>query len=547
MDYFDLLFNFNTLQTLIQPKQNYMRKFIFSALILLTPFLSHAQQSGLSEIIDSGFKKYTQWFVNVIFYEIPFTEQFKVPWVVIVLIGGAIYFTFYFRLINFSAFGTAIKVVRGDFQDIEDHGAETLYEKTEGKVELKKADGEVTHFQALSTALSATVGLGNIAGVGVAISIGGPGATFWMIIGGLLGMATKFAECTLGVKYREVGHDGTIYGGPMYYLRNGLAQKGYKKLGRVMGFIFAVLVTGGAFGIGNMFQANQASVQFASLFGWQDSDIILVIGAILALIVALVIVGGIKRIAKVAETLVPFMAVLYFISASVVILMNYQYIGTAFGQIFNGAFTGAGITGGVAGVMIQGFRRSTFSNEAGIGSAPIAHSAVRTRYPASEGVVALLEPFIDTVVICTMTALVIIISNVDGQILHYGQEITEGVRITALAFDSTLPNFSIALTIAVILFAISTMISWSYYGLQGFMYLFGRSERNKLVYNIVFCIFIWIGSAISLDAVIDFSDAMIYAMAVPNIIGVILLAPVIKKEVKRYYEAINLKRKVMDQ
>lgn len=513
-----------------------MKKLYTLFFFLFSTTIIHAQEIApdFSERVDLIFQKYTSWFIDAIFYEIPFTENFQVPWVVIVLIGGAIYFTIYFKLINLTEFRTAIKVVRGDFDDLE-----RLDEEEKAGEEKKEAEGEVSHFQALATALSATVGLGNIAGVGVAISLGGPGATFWMIIGGLLGMATKFAECTLGVKFREIGEDGTVYGGPMYYLRNGLASIGLKNPGRVLAFIFAVLVTGGAFGIGNMFQANQASLQFTHLFGWESTTAVMVVGISLASIVGLVIVGGIKRIAKVTEKLVPFMAVMYVLSALVIIVINYQHIGAAFSIIFDGAFTGAGIAGGATGVMIQGFRRSTFSNEAGIGSAPTAHAAVKTKFPASEGIVALLEPLIDTVIICTMTALVIIIANFDANILTYGQGVTEGVSLTAAAFDSAIPHFSIALTIAVILFAVSTMISWSYYGLQGFMYLFGRGNKTRMTYNIMFCVFIWIGSVISLDAIVDISDAMIFAMAVPNIIGIVLLTPVVKRELKRYKKAIK--------
>lgn len=508
---------------------------LFFNLIASAAFAQDSQIS-LTDKIDAQFQYYTDWFVRAIFYEIPFSENFQVPWVVIILIGGAIYFTTYFKGINFREFFTAIKVVRGDFDDLE------RLDKNGKNNSEKEAEGEVSHFQALATALSATVGLGNIAGVGVAISIGGPGATFWMILGGLLGMATKFAECTLGVKFREIGKDGTVYGGPMYYLRNGLASIGLKEPGKILAIIFAVLVTGGAFGIGNMFQANQASLQFTQLLGWESTSAILWVGLVLAIIVGMVIVGGIKRIAKVTEKLVPLMAIVYVLSALIIIAINYQYIGQAFQVIFHGAFTGAGIAGGFTGVMIQGFRRSTFSNEAGIGSAPTAHAAVKTKFPASEGIVALLEPFIDTVIICTMTALVIIIANFDANIVSYGQEVTQGVQLTAAAFDSAIPHFSIALTIAVILFAISTMISWSYYGLQGFMYLFGRGRKTRMTYNIIFCVFIWIGSAISLDAIVNISDAMIFAMAVPNIIGIVLLTPVVKRELRRYKEAIRLQK-----
>lgn len=531
-----------------------MKKALVSFVSLFFPFLIFAQDS-LSDKVNVFFKDYTGWFNHFIFYEIPFSESFRIPWVVIILIGGAVYFTIYFKLINFTEFLTAIRVVKGDYEDIEALGAEELYHDVEKHEqedlieELKEEEenlGEVSHFQALATALSATVGLGNIAGVGVAISIGGPGATFWMIVSGLLGMATKFAECTLGVKYRDIDQYGTVYGGPMYYLSKGLAEKGMSRLGKILAIVFAILVTGGAFGIGNMFQANQAAAQFVNLFGWQDNGAVIWIGIVLAILVGLVVVGGVKRIAKVTEKVVPIMAVLYVGSALTIIGVNYTHIGDAFGLIFDGAFSGIGIAGGLVGVLIQGIQRGTFSNEAGLGSAPTAHAAVKTRYPASEGIVALLEPFIDTVVICTMTALVIIITNFDHNVVEYGHAITEGVTVTAAAFDAAIPHFSVVLTIAVILFALSTMISWSYYGVQGWMYLFGRSPRTRMIYNILFCIGIWVGSVISLDAVIDFADAMNFAMAVPNIIGVVILASVVRRELKRYKEAIKIKHKALD-
>lgn len=531
-----------------------MKKRLFTLLVLFTPYFIFAQDT-LSDQVNYFFKQYTGWFYDFIFYEIPFGDSFRIPWVLIVLVGGAVYFTLYFKLINFTQFGTAIRVVKGNYEDIEMLGAEELYkdvkksEQEEVLEELMDDDqkhGELSHFQALATALSATVGLGNIAGVGVAISIGGPGATFWMIMCGLLGMATKFAECTLGVKYRDIGEDGTVYGGPMYYLKKGLAEKGMKNLGKILALVFALLVTGGAFGIGNMFQANQAAAQFVNLFGWGDSNALIWIGIALAILVGMVIVGGVKRIAKVTEKVVPFMAALYVISALIILGVNYRHIGDAFALIFEGAFSGLGIAGGLVGVLIVGFQRGAFSNEAGLGSAPTAHAAVKTKYPASEGIVALLEPFIDTVIICTMTALVIIISNFDNNIVEYGHAITEGVQVTAAAFDSAIPHFSVILTIAVILFALSTMISWSYYGVQGWMYLFGRGKKARLVYNILFCIGIWVGSVISLDAVVDFADAMNFAMAVPNIIGVVILASVVRRELKRYKEAIKIKHKALD-
>lgn len=531
-----------------------MKKKLPVILALFIPLLTFAQEMTTSQKIDATFKDWTGWFVEAIFYEIPFSETFKIPWVLIVLVGGAVYFTIYFKLINFTGFLTAIKVVQGKYEDIEKHGADTLYgdstpNEGENIIETLRddgAEGEVSHFQALTAALSATVGLGNIAGVAVALSIGGPGATFWMIVAGLLGMASKFAECTLGVKYRDVGEDGTVYGGPMYYLSKGLKEKGAGGLGKVLAVLFAIFVIGGSFGGGNMFQANQAAAQFTKLFDLQSDNAGMYFGIVMALLVAVVIIGGIKRIASVTEKVVPFMAGVYVLASLIILFANFSLIDDAFMLIYEGAFSGLGIAGGLIGVMIQGIRRGAFSNEAGVGSAAIAHSAVRTKYPASEGIVALLEPFVDTVIICTMTALVIIITNFDGQFMQYGTAITEGVEITATAFDSVIPHFSIILTIAVILFAFSTMISWSYYGMQGWKYLFGRGRITDLVYKFLFLIFVVIGASISLGAVIDFSDAMIFAMVVPNIIGVIFLTPVVRRELNKYMKAIKIKKEALD-
>jgi AGCS family alanine or glycine:cation symporter len=552
-----------------------MNKKLLSLLFLAVPIVTFAQST--SDKIDVVFKDYTGWFVDAIFYEIPFSDTFQIPWVLIVLVGGALYFTLYFKFINITGFVTAFQVVRGKYEDIEKHGVDKLYgdeaqvedvlgsinddndkdsdksfgDQTPGgdvfeTIRDESAEGEVSHFQALTAALSATVGLGNIAGVAVALSIGGPGATFWMIVAGFLGMASKFAECTLGVKYRDVDADGTVYGGPMYYLTKGLKEKGAGGLGKVLAVLFAIFVVGGSFGGGNMFQANQAAAQFTKLFDLTGGNAGLYFGIVMAVLVAVVIIGGIKRIASVTEKVVPFMAGIYVLAALIILFANFTLIDDAFMLIYEGAFSGLGIAGGLVGVMIQGIRRGAFSNEAGVGSAAIAHSAVRTKYPASEGIVALLEPFIDTVIICTMTALVIIITNFDGQFMEYGVEIKEGVELTAVAFDSVIPHFSIVLTIAVILFAFSTMISWSYYGMQGWKFLFGKGKITDLVYKILFLMFVIVGASISLGAVIDFSDAMIFAMVVPNIIGVIMLSPVIKRELAKYTNAINKKEEAIE-
>lgn len=593
-----------------------MRKLFLLLLTFATPALTFAQElvekKGIDQTIDEAFGNATGWFVNFIFYSIPFSEDIQVPWVLIVLVGAALYFTIYFKFINFRGFFTAINVVRGKYDSLEDHAGHPPSASTESvhtvdgdvidtiRVEQDgvEGDGEVTHFQALTAALSATVGLGNIAGVAVAISIGGPGATFWMIIAGLIGMATKFVECTLGVRYREVDKNGVIYGGPMYYLKKGLAEKRMKGFGKVLAVLFAIMCIGGSLGGGNMFQSNQAFVQLEAYTQTNVADLedireaansqVLmdgynypfavssidaeqvtlvsnggnemvvsaqeftekaklsplsgsgwIFGFIMAILVGIVIIGGIKKIAKVTDKIVPFMVVIYVGAALIILAMHLEHIPAAFGQIFSGAFSGAGIAGGFVGVLIQGFRRAAFSNEAGVGSASIAHSAVKTKNPASEGLVALLEPFIDTVLVCTMTALVLIISNIDGGLFQYGQAVSGGVEITSAAFEKSISWFPLILTGAVILFAFSTMISWSYYGYQAWTFLFGRKKWLEYLYKGLFCLFVIVGAAASLGSVINFSDAMIFAMLVPNIIGLIVLAPVVSRELKSYRTKIK--------
>ena len=469
----------------------------------------------------------------------------SVPLVLIILILGALFFTIYFKFVNFTLIRTAVKIVKGDYDDIDHHAADAAEgDSTPGgdvfeTIAVEGAEGEVSHFQALTAALSATVGLGNIAGVAVAISLGGPGATFWMILAGFLGMATKFTECTLGVKYREVTEDGTVHGGPMYYLSKGLKEKGLGGLGKVLAIFFAIMCIGGSFGGGNMFQANQAAAQISGKLGFESGAAGVIIGIVMAIIVGIVIIGGIKRIGSVTEKVVPFMAVIYVGAALVILGMHYSSIPEAFGLIYDGAFNSSAALGGIVGVLIVGFQRAAFSNEAGVGSSAIAHSAVRTKYSASEGIVALLEPFIDTVIICTMTALVLIITNIDGGFIEYGNSDVQGIELTAQAFNSTIPYFDWVLMIAAVLFAISTMLSWSYYGLQAWKYLFGKTKIADTTYKVIFLFFVIVGASISLGAVIDFSDAMIFAMVFPNIIGLVILAPKVSKELSRYKDAIK--------
>lgn len=520
-----------------------------------TESITATESIGWDEKIDEAFAPYAAKWESIVLYQVPIGGQ-KIPLVVIILVLGALFFTLYFAFINVRRFPLAINVVRGKYDEIEkvrDYKKETheVFEVDGDIVHTirdESKDGEVSHFQALATAVSGTVGLGNIAGVSLAIALGGPGATFWMIVCGLLGMSLKFVECTLGVKYRDVDENGVVFGGPMYYLSKGLKEKGFEGAGKALAVLFAILCVGGSFGGGNAAQSNQAASQLASMLGMTSGSAGTVIGVLLAIVVGIVIIGGIKRIASVTEKIVPFMAVIYVGACVFIILSNFSYIDDALGQIVTQAFNPQAGLGGVFGVLIIGFRRAAFSNEAGAGSASIAHSAVKTKYPASEGLVALLEPFIDTVVICTMTALVVIIYNSTG-VFDYGAATVningvdvQGSTLTSLAFQNSISWFPYVLTIAIVLFAISTMISWSYYGLQSWMFLFGKNEISSLVYKFLFLGFIVIGAAANMESVWGFSDAMILAMVFPNMIGLMVLYPEVKKELNAYLDAINVKR-----
>ncbi len=563
-----------------------MNKRLLTLLLLITPMFTFAQEKGLDQQIDEAFKPISDFFSNVIFFQV-----FGTPFVLILLVASALFFTIYFGFPNVRYFLTAINVVRGKYEDIEKHGAQLLYgedgiaqgvdmnqidnieehienvENLHSDLEIdgdikdtirdESQEGEVSHFQALATAVSGTVGNGNIAGVALAIALGGPGATFWMIVCGLLGMSTKFVECTLGVHYRDVGEDGTVYGGPMYYLSKGLKEKGFETLGKIAAVFFAIFCIGGSFGGGNAAQSNQATIVIKELLGIESAGAGAMIGIVLAIVVGVIIIGGIKRIATVTEKVVPFMAILYLLACFYILGVNYSLIDDAVSLIISEAFNPTAIgVGGIIGVLLVGFKRAAFSNEAGAGSASIAHSAVKTKYSASEGLVALLEPFIDTVLICTMTALVIIIFNFGGA-FEYGGDGSgsvfidgiayEGAGITSKAFAAYIPFSNIFLAIAVVLFAVSTMISWSYYGLQSWKFLFGRGKKADLTYKILFLTFVVIGAAASMNSIWAFSDAMIFAMVFPNMIGLFLLMPVVKKQLKRYIGAINLKREAIEE
>ena len=466
--------------------------------------------------LDNIFKPIVDNIAKVIFFDMSkiIGQNKEVPFIVIWLILGALFFTFKMNFINLRGFNHAISLVKGDYHDPNNKG-------------------EVSHFQALTTALSGTVGLGNIAGVAIAISLGGPGATFWMIVAGLIGMSSKFVECTLGVKYRKIDENGVVSGGPMYYLKDGLAKKNLPNLGKFLAILFAILCIGGSIGGGNMFQANQAFAAFKTVFPAM-SNFGPLFGLFLAILVGVVIIGGIKSIAKVTEKIVPFMAAIYVGAALIIIGYHFSDLHIVFSKIIKGAFSPEAGLGGFIGVLIVGFKRAAFSNEAGVGSASIAHSAAKTKEPVSEGMVALLEPFIDTIVICTITAIVIIITGSYTNVGGLG-----GSELTSQAFGSVIWWFPYILTIAIFLFAFSTIISWSYYGLKSWTFLFGQSKATELTYKVLLTFFVVVGSSVNLGSVLDFSDMMILAMAFPNIIGLLFLSSEVKEDLKTYFEKVK--------
>jgi len=482
---------------------------------MMTLISTPAHASGIDDAINEFVQPITDIISSFIFFSVKIGSA-DVPLIVAWLILGAIFFTGYLGFINIRGFKHAIDIVRGKFSD-------------------PTHDGEITHFQALTAAVSGTVGIGNIAGVAITVSLGGPGAIFWLIVAGLVGMSTKFVECTLGVKYRQVNADGSVSGGPMYYLRDGLAKRGMTGLGKFLGIFYAISIVIGCLGIGNMFQSNQAFVQLVQVTGGEAgalADKGWLVGLVLAAMVALIIIGGIKSIATVTSKLVPFMVVIYIIGALAVIMINGAELPRAISAIFIGAFTMQGVTGGVIGIMIIGFQRAAFSNEAGIGSASIAHSAASTDEPLSEGFVSLLEPFIDTVVICTLTGLVLVTTFPTEYLMGEG---LSGIEMTSSAFESRIHWSPLPLSIAALLFAFSTMLAWAYYGSKAWTYIFGESKAKEHVFSFIFCVFIVIGAAVQLDAILEFADALIFVMAIPNLIGLYIMAPEIKQDLKTYW------------
>jgi AGCS family alanine or glycine:cation symporter len=451
---------------------------------------------------QQAFEQLSSAIASVVFYSFNF-QGVAIPVTVLWLISGAIVFTFYLNFINIRGFRHAVRVVRGDF--------------------AKKQDpGEISQFQALSAALSGTVGTGNIAGVAVAISLGGPGATFWMIVAGFLGMTTKFVECTLAVKYRQILPDGTVAGGPMYYIKAALEKYGLPRIGKFLAGFFAIACV---FGSAGFVHVNQGFVQVKTVTGFDNAW---AFGVVYALLVGLVIVGGIKSIARVTSKLVPLMCGIYLTAALVILAIHWQDLPAAFWTIIKGAFAPEAAYGGVIGVLIQGFRRAAYSNEAGIGSSPIAHAAARTNDPVSEGFVGLLEPFIDTVVICTISALVIIVT---GTYLQTG---LDGVQISSAAFASVFTWFPWVLMVALLLFGYSTVVSWAYYGQKGWGFLFGENKTSISIYKVLICIVVAMGAVPNVLAVFDFIDSMIFLMAVPNILALYLLLPEVKADLKAY-------------
>ncbi len=477
------------------------------------------EQSGILDLLERAFQRWlvapvdAVLFFDVVFWDNGREAEIQLPIVVLWLVLGALFFTLRFQFINFRGFRHGVDCVRGLYSDPED-------------------TGEISHFQALSAALSATVGLGNIAGVAFAVGVGGPGAVFWMVVAGFLGMSSKFVECTLGQKYRVVRSDGHVSGGPMHYLRDGLAEIGWTRTGRVLAVVFSLMCIGGSFGGGNMYQSNQAFAQVAAtvegVAPWVGTQLGAVgFGLLLAIGVGAVIIGGIRRIGEVASFLVPIMCVTYVASGLLILAANAPALPSAVGVILSKAFSLEAGLGGFVGVLIQGFRRAAFSNEAGVGSAAIAHSAARTNEPVREGLVALLEPFIDTIIVCAMTGAVIVVTGAWND-----PNAGTGIQMTSTAFATVFPWFPVVLSITAVAFAFSTMISWSYYGEQCWVNLFGI--RSVLVYKLVFVLFTWAGAIFAAESVVEFGDLMILGMAFPNIAGVLLLTGKVKADLDDY-------------
>ncbi|MEA2029206.1 MAG: alanine/glycine:cation symporter family protein [Campylobacterota bacterium] len=477
------------------------------------------------------FSTITSFLEQVLFFDILFgsVEGVKVPLLIAWIVLGGVYLTIILKFVNLRMLGHSINIIRGKYRTKDDKG-------------------RISPFQSLTTALSATVGLGNIAGVALAISMGGPGATFWMIVAGFLGMSLKFTEVTLSVHYREFLKDGTIMGGGMEYLSKGLASKGWVGAGKVLAIIFAIFMIGGAIGGGNTFQVSQALGAIGEQVPFFKENAI-IFGVLLATITGLVIIGGIKRIAHFTEAIVPLMVVIYISASLWILFANASAIPHAFVLIFTQAFNPDALAGGIIGVIVIGFQRAAFSSEAGLGSAPIAHAPARVKYPVRQGLVALYEPFIDTVIICTMTALVIIITGVYDPANGYGAliESGEGAALTAAAYGTVLSWFPIVLSVSIFLFAFSTLIAWSYYGERAWVYLFGT--KSSIWFKLMFLGFILIASVVDTNTMVDFSSMLILSMALPNIFGLFILSGDVRRYLNEYMAKLKsgeLDREALD-
>ncbi|MBW3605660.1 MAG: amino acid carrier protein [Actinobacteria bacterium] len=482
-----------------------------------SPAFAQESVGGIDQAVNDALGPFSEWIAGVVFWAPPI-ENFP-PLIVLWLVGAGIFFTFYLKWINIRGFKHSIDVTRGAYDDPDD-------------------PGETTHFQALMTALSATVGIGNIAGVAVAISLGGPGATLWMVIAAIFGMTLKFTECSLALKYRNEFEDGHVSGGPMYYLDMGLQEKGWPKwAAKFCAGFFAFATIGGAVGAANMFQVGQAQIQFLQIVGeegfWADNA--WVFGLIFAIIIGIVIIGGIRSIARVTEKLVPFMAGFYILAGVIIIILNIDQFLPALGAIIGGAFTGEAAAGGVVGAFVVGIQRAAFSNEAGLGSAAIAHSSAKTDLWIREGFVAQLGPVIDTIIVCVVTASVIVITGV----YESAGENVEGVSLTSEAFGTKIGWFPQVLSVAVILFAFSTMISWSYYAVKAANYLFGESTMVVRLTQLLFLLFVVAGAALSLENVVPLMDALIFLMPLMNVLGLYVLGSEVKKGLAEYWDALQ--------
>ena len=495
--------------------------------LLFMMFLLMAQKANAMNIdafMDKHIAPYSDFIASIIFFPIDVFGS-KIPLIIFWILFAGIFFTIYFRGICIWGFKHALELVFKPSKNSDN-------ENTNGS-------GDVSSFQALATALSGTIGIGSIAGVAISISIGGAGAAFWIFLGALLGMSIKFIEATLAVKYRRFNEDGSVSGGPMHYIAHGLTRKKLRILGQPLSVIYALLCIGGGITGGNMIQINQSTHQILFITGGEHSFLYgcgWIFGLIVAILVGMVTMGGIKSIAKVTTVLVPTMCVMYIVSGLIVIAANFMNIPAALGLIFKEAFHPTSIAGGIFGVIIIGLRRSVQSNEAGTGAAAIVYAAAKTKEPVSQGFVALLETFL-TGVLCLFTSFAIIFSGVlenttIGEI--------SGIELASNAFQSVIPFFPYILSLIAIMFALSTLISWAYYGQKAWTFLFGEGKKRAITFNLIYCVFVVVGSVLNVKSVIEITDAMMIAMCIPNVIVLYILCPEIKRDLIEYCKKFNL-------